>query len=73
LPEYQGRNLASALTVRAMNFLFQQGIDSVCLFTNEANSPPNKLLQKIGFQVEHHWKLLQKQLKENKEGSESKS
>ncbi|MGA2523601.1 MAG: GNAT family N-acetyltransferase [Candidatus Bathyarchaeia archaeon] len=60
LPEYRGKNLASALTVHAMNSLFKQGMDSVCLFTNEANAFSIKLLQKIGFQIGFHWKFMLK-------------
>ncbi len=60
LPEYRGKNLASALTVHAMNSLFKRGIDSVCLFTNETNASSIKLLQKIGFQIGFHWKFMLK-------------
>ncbi len=60
LHEYRGRNLASALTVAAMNSLFEQGMDSVCLFTLENNVPSVKLLRKIGFEIEHSWKFMQK-------------
>jgi ribosomal protein S18 acetylase RimI-like enzyme len=60
LPEYRGRNLASALTVRGMNFLFGQGMDSACLFTLETNVPSVKLLRKIGFEIGHSWKFMQK-------------
>ena len=60
LPEYRGKNLASALTVHAMNSLFKRGMDSVCLFTNEANAFSIKLLQKIGFQIGFHWRFMLK-------------
>jgi len=60
LHEYRGRNLVSALTVNAMNFLFAQGMDSVCLFTVETNVPALKLLRKIGFEIVHSWKFMQK-------------
>ena len=60
VPEYRGKNLASALTVHAMNSLFKRGMDSVCLFTNEANAFSIKLLQKIGFQIGFHWKFMLK-------------
>jgi len=60
LHEYRGRNLASALTVRAMNSLFEQGMDSVCLFTLETNVPAIKLLRKIGFEIGHSWKFMHK-------------
>jgi len=58
LPEYRGRNIASALTVNAMNFLFKQGMDSVCLLTHEANAPSIKLSQNMGFQIGHHWTFM---------------
>jgi ribosomal protein S18 acetylase RimI-like enzyme len=60
LPEHRGKNLASALTVRAMNSMFSYGMDSVCLFTAEMNSASRKLLGKIGFQVGHDWKFMTK-------------
>ncbi|MCJ7422883.1 GNAT family N-acetyltransferase [Candidatus Bathyarchaeota archaeon] len=62
LNEYRGKSLASALTVRAMNFLFEKKMDSVALFTSERNTPSVKLLQKIGFKVGHHWKFMRKHL-----------
>jgi len=60
LREHQGRNLASALTVRAMNSLFEQGMDSVCLYTIETNVPAITLLRKIGFEIGHNWKFIHK-------------
>jgi ribosomal protein S18 acetylase RimI-like enzyme len=60
LREYRGKNLASALAVRAMNSLFEQGMDSVCLFTLETNLPSVTLLRKIGFEVGYSWKFMHK-------------
>ena len=60
LQEYRGKNLVSALTVTAMNSLFEQGMDSVCLFTVETNVPAINLLRKIGFEIEHSWKFMRK-------------
>jgi len=60
LHEYRGRNLASALTLTAMNALFKQGMDSVCLFTLDNNIPSVKLLQRLGFEIHHSWKLMEK-------------
>jgi GNAT superfamily N-acetyltransferase len=60
LHDYRGRNLASALTVTAMNSLFEQGMDSVCLFTLENNVPSVKLLRRIGFEIGHSWKFMEK-------------
>jgi ribosomal protein S18 acetylase RimI-like enzyme len=60
LPEYRGRNLASALTRRAMNFLYEKGMNSVGLYTAEQNTPSVTLLKKLGFEVKHVWKFMQK-------------
>ncbi|MBX5328650.1 MAG: GNAT family N-acetyltransferase [Candidatus Bathyarchaeota archaeon] len=62
LPEHRGKNLASALTRKAMNFLFEKEFDSVALYTAEQNLPSVTLLQKLGFQIEHHWKFMKKTL-----------
>jgi ribosomal protein S18 acetylase RimI-like enzyme len=60
LHEYRGKNLASALAVHAMNSLFEQGMDSACLFTLETNVPSVTLLRKIGFEVGYSWKFMHK-------------
>jgi ribosomal protein S18 acetylase RimI-like enzyme len=60
LPEYRGKKLASALTVRAMNVLFEKGMDTVVLHTSELNVPSVTLVRQIGFQVGHHLKFLKK-------------
>jgi len=62
LPEYREKNLASALTCRAMNFLYEKGMDSVALYTSEENIPSITLLQKLGFNVGHRWKFMRKKL-----------
>ena len=62
LPEYRGKNLASALTRRAMNFLFEKGMDSAALYTTEQNVPSVTLLRKLGFRIGHHWKFMRKNL-----------
>jgi len=62
LPKYRGRNLASALTHRAMNFLFEKGMNSVALYTTEQNIPAVTLLRKLGFEICHHWKFMRKRL-----------
>ncbi len=64
LPEYRGKNLASALTRHAMNFLYEKGMDSVALYTSEENIPSMTLLQKLGFKIGHHWKFMRKNLSE---------
>ncbi|MEM3616685.1 MAG: GNAT family N-acetyltransferase [Candidatus Bathyarchaeia archaeon] len=60
LPDYRGRNLASALTRRAMNFLYGKGMDSVALHTAERNTPSVTLLKNLGFEVRHNWKFMRK-------------
>jgi ribosomal protein S18 acetylase RimI-like enzyme len=62
IPEHRGKNLASALTRQAMNFLFEKGMDSAALYTSEQNVPSVNLLRKLGFKVGHHWKLMRKNL-----------
>lgn len=62
LPEHRGKNLASALTRRAMNFLFEKGMNSVVLYTSEQNTPSVTLLRKLGFKTSHRWKFMRKNL-----------
>jgi ribosomal protein S18 acetylase RimI-like enzyme len=62
LSKYRGKNFASALTCRAMNFLFKKGMDSAALYTSEQNIPSVTLLQKHGFKIGHHWKFMRKNL-----------
>lgn len=64
LPEYRGKNLASALTRQAMNFLLERGMDSVALYTSEQNASSVSLVQKLGFKIGHHWKFMRKNLPE---------
>jgi ribosomal protein S18 acetylase RimI-like enzyme len=68
LPEYRGRNLASALTRRAMNSLFEKGIDSVALYTVEQNVASVTLLKKLSFEIVHRWRFMCKHLVKSKEG-----
>jgi ribosomal protein S18 acetylase RimI-like enzyme len=63
LPEFRNKHLASALTARAMNFLFGKGIDSVRLGTSEENISSITLLRSLGFQVDVVRKTLRKELK----------
>jgi ribosomal protein S18 acetylase RimI-like enzyme len=62
LPEHRGKSLASALTLRAMNLLFEKGMDSVALYTAEQNLPSVALLKRIGFDIGHHWQFMRKTL-----------
>jgi ribosomal protein S18 acetylase RimI-like enzyme len=63
LPEFRNRHLASALTARAMNFLFKRGMGSVRLGTSEQNVSSIALLQNLGFQVDIVRKTMRKELK----------
>jgi ribosomal protein S18 acetylase RimI-like enzyme len=62
LLEHRNKNLAAILTQRAMNFLFENGMDSVALYTSEQNVPTSVLLPKLGFKVGHHWRFMRKRL-----------
>ena len=63
LPEFRNKHLGTALTARAMNFLFEKGMNSVRLGTSETNISSNALLKSLGFQVEGARKILRKKLK----------
>jgi ribosomal protein S18 acetylase RimI-like enzyme len=63
LPEFRNKHLASALTARAMNFLYKKGMDSVRLGTSEQNVSSITLLRSLGYQVENVRKILRKELK----------
>jgi len=63
IPEFRNKHLASALTARAMNFLFEKGMDSVRLGTSEQNVSSIALLRGLGFQVDVVRKILRKKLK----------
>jgi ribosomal protein S18 acetylase RimI-like enzyme len=60
IPEFRSKKLASSLTVRAMNFLLEKGMDTVILHTSELNIPSVTLLRNIGFEVSHQIKFLRK-------------
>jgi ribosomal protein S18 acetylase RimI-like enzyme len=61
--EFRNRHLASALTARAMNLLFEKGMESVRLGTSELNIPSQTLLRGLGFHVDNVRKILRKKLK----------
>ena len=63
LPEFRNKHIASALTVKAMNFLFEKGMGSVRLGTSEENIFSISLLLSLGFQVDIVRKILRKELK----------
>jgi len=62
VPEFRSKKLASALSVQAMNFLFEKGMDTAALHTSELNIPSVTLLRNIGFEVGHHIVFLRKNL-----------
>lgn len=63
LPEFRNKHLASALTVQAMNFLFEKGMNSVRLGTSEVNISSITLLRTLSFQVDNVRKVMRKKLK----------
>jgi ribosomal protein S18 acetylase RimI-like enzyme len=62
LPEFRNKHLAAALTARAMNSLFEKGMDSVRLGTSEENASSIALLRGLGFHVDVVTKILRKKL-----------
>jgi ribosomal protein S18 acetylase RimI-like enzyme len=56
-------HLASALTARAMNLLFEKGMNSVRLGTSEQNISSIALLKSLGFEVDVVRKTLRKKLR----------
>jgi len=62
IPECRSRKLATAPTIRAMNLLYEKGMDTVVLHTSEANVPSAILLRDIGFEIVHLWKFLRKKV-----------
>jgi ribosomal protein S18 acetylase RimI-like enzyme len=69
LTEYQNKGFASALTVKAMNFLLSKGMECVALYTSETNKASVSLLKKLGFRITHHWKFLYKHFSKKPEPS----
>lgn len=65
LSEFRNKHLASALTARAMNLLFEKGMNTVRLGTSEKNVSSIALLRSLGFHVENVRKILRKKLKDN--------
>lgn len=65
LPEFRNRHLASALTLRAMNYIYEKGMKSVRLGTSEQNLSSIALLKTLGFQVDVVRKVLRKKLEKS--------
>jgi ribosomal protein S18 acetylase RimI-like enzyme len=63
LPGYRGKGLSQALTVRAMNFLRERGMRTVCLYTWQGNQPAVRLTTNLGFRVAHEWRILSKRVR----------
>ncbi len=63
LPEHQGKGLAKALTVRAMNFFRERGLEQVSLYTWEGNPAALRVTHSLGFRISHQWKILTKPIK----------
>lgn len=62
LPEHRGKGLGKALTARAMNFLREQGLGQVSLYTWSGNAPALRVTKSLGFRISHEWKILVKSL-----------
>jgi ribosomal protein S18 acetylase RimI-like enzyme len=62
LPDFRNKQLASALTGQAMNFLFEKGMNSARLGTSEQNFSSITLLRSLGFQVDNVRKILRKNI-----------
>jgi RimJ/RimL family protein N-acetyltransferase len=43
-----------------MNFLFENDMQSVALYTGEQNVASVALLKRLGFEFGHHWKFMRK-------------
>lgn len=65
LPSHARKGLATALARRAMNFLFNKGMDSVAMYISETNIASISMFKKLGFKVKHRWKFLHKNLKKH--------
>jgi ribosomal protein S18 acetylase RimI-like enzyme len=63
LPNYRGKCLSQALTARAMNFLRERGMRTVCLYTWEGNQPAVRLTTNLGFRVAHEWRIFSKRVR----------
>ncbi len=63
LPEYRKAGLTSALTIRAMNFLARQGMESAAMYIIEGKSASLGLALKLGFRVAKHWVHMNKDLR----------
>jgi len=60
LPDYRGKGLNRALTVRVLDLLRKQGLERACLYTWSGNRAALRVLPGLGFRVSHEWRLLTK-------------
>lgn len=63
LPAHRGKDLSKALTARAMNFLRERGMQTVCLYTWEGNPPALGVTKDLGIRLGHEWKIVRKTLR----------
>ena len=63
IPEFRGRNIASALTRFAMNFLIGKGMDSVSAYAWSNNKPSLAVLKSLGFKATRYHAFLSKDMK----------
>lgn len=62
LPDHQGRGLAKALTVRALNFLWERGMRAASLYTWSGNRAAVRVVNSVGFRLANEWHILTKSL-----------
>ncbi|TET50852.1 MAG: GNAT family N-acetyltransferase, partial [Dehalococcoidia bacterium] len=55
LPAHRGKDLVKALTARAMNFLHERAMQTVCLQTWHGNLPALAVIKALGFRLDHEW------------------
>jgi GNAT superfamily N-acetyltransferase len=63
LRPHRGKGLSKALTARAMNFLHEHGMKTVCLYTWGGNPAALELIKHLDFRLGHEWKILGKALR----------
>lgn len=63
---HRGRGLAKALTVKALEHLRKQGMESAHLYTWSGNAAALKALRDLDFRVAHEWRILAKSARERR-------
>jgi GNAT superfamily N-acetyltransferase len=70
LPHYRGRQLVDALYAHALPYLREAGVSACSLEVIEANAAARRVYERIGFHVDHCWKVFKGRLKvPNAEGT----